>query len=640
MRKVPAWPQILLPAFSLTFGLQMARTLWPYLRDLLDDRLGWHPVLAALVPFFVFAAPFLTTWLNRWLGLRGLLILTCSGLGLARLAVQLWSGDPVVDLILTIFDLACFSLFLPAYLAVVQSQLFDLETALTQFTSSILLSLALDVALHGAFLTYDFIWQVGLIPMLLTIILVAAQIATLAILLRAIPLTAAVGALRVRPAWLAIGPFLALEALIFQNPARLAVLTGWSLPLAFGWVLISHVVGLWLATIWPWQNPASMTIIGVVLVGLLLPTGEANPLIEAFILLGGQIALALLFTSLSLALVKDSSHSRLPDSGLVHGLALILMVTFMFLSYILYLNLPLPFEHGWPLSLAGLVVALCAVWTISSSSNFSKEGKSWLAAKFALPLLCLPLFVLITWRTPTSIAAAPDSIRVMTYNVHNGFNTKGHLDLIALSQVIEAQQPDLIALQEVSRGSVVNGATDILSWFSQRLNLPYTFTPAGDGLWGQATLSRYPILLAENYSLLPHTTRRSFGYLQIDVGQAEPLNIINTHYQPRYGTNQDQLIHTENIFKFLTQHQANRFVILGDLNAEPDLPQMQPFFGHGFVDAIDLAGLVPGNTASSVNPVSRIDYILTSPDLTATRVVISPSTASDHLSVAATIQLK
>jgi endonuclease/exonuclease/phosphatase family metal-dependent hydrolase len=64
---------------------------------------------------------------------------------------------------------------------------------------------------------------------------------------------------------------------------------------------------------------------------------------------------------------------------------------------------------------------------------------------------------------------------------------------------------------------------------------------------------------------------------------------------------------------------------------------MQPFFERGFIDVIEQAGLTPGNTASSVNPVSRIDYILISPDLQASQVVIPASTAADHLSVAATI---
>lgn len=638
MKKSLCWAEILLPALSLTFGLQITRTIWPYLRDLLDDRLGWDPVLAALVPFVVFAAAFLTGWLNRWLGLRRLLFVSAAGLGLARLAMQLWAGDPIGDMILALSGTACFSLFLPAYLAMVQSQP-ERMAAVTRFTSAILLGLALDVSLHGAFLTYDFIWQNGLASVLLAASLVAVQWVSLMALL---PLTPAVSnkeTLGLQPSWLAFGPFLALEVLVFQNPARLATLTGWSLPLAFAWVLTSHILALWLAPVWPWRKLTGVSILGAVLILLLLPTGQVPIWFEAIIILVGQIALAIRFNLLGLTLATEAGHTKVLNPALIHGLSWLMMVIFMFLSYILYLNLPLPFEHGLPLSITALVVFWGAIKAATAVPQSAEGPKSWLAAKLALPLLGFPLFVFFTWHTPAAhVSAAPDSIRVMTYNVHNGFNTQGHLDLVALSQVISAAQPDIVALQEVSQGSIVNGGVDMLSWFSQQLNLPYIFTPAGDGLWGQATLSRYPIKLAENYPLPPAATRRTFGYLQIDVGQAEPLQVINTHYQPRYGTNQLQLIHTETIINFLAQHPSERFVIMGDLNAEPDTPQMQPFFEHGFIDVIEHAGLVPGNTARSDNPVSRIDYILISSDLTAVDVTIPPSTASDHLSVVATLQ--
>ncbi len=637
MRKLPHWAETLLPALSLTLGLQILRTIWPYLRNLLVDHLGWHPVLAALVPFLIFATAFLTGWLNRWLGLRRLLLLSTAGLGLARLAMQLWSGDPGVDMIPALLGAVCFSLFLPVYLATVRSQESNRSAALAGFAGAILLGLALDTALHGAFLTYDFIWQAGLTPVFLATALVAAQGIALGALLPIIPLTAHESPSRVTLPWLAFGPFLALQALIFQNPARLANLTGWSLPLAFGWVSISQGVSLWLATIWPWRRVESITLVGIVLVALLILTGSASPLIEALILLGGQVAAAVLFTTLVTALAGEASLEGLTRTGLVHGLGLMLMTAFIYLSYAAYLNLPLPFESGWPLSLAGLGVAIGAARAISLSTTSPPGARSWLAAKLALPLLFLPLLIFLTWRSPAPTATKPDSVRAMTYNVHNGFNTRGHLDLVALSQVIEAQQPDLLALQEVSRGSVVNGAADMLSWFSQRLGLPYVFTPAGEGLWGQATLSRYPILLAENYRLPPQAVRRSFAYLQLDRGQPQPLNVINTHYQPRYGINEVQLVHTETIFQFLAQHPSGPFIIMGDFNAEPDMPQMQPFFKHGFIDVIAGAGITPGYTARSDNPTSRIDYILISPDLTVMDVVIPASTASDHLSVAATI---
>ena len=59
--------------------------------------------------------------------------------------------------------------------------------------------------------------------------------------------------------------------------------------------------------------------------------------------------------------------------------------------------------------------------------------------------------------------------------------------------MIEEQQPDIVALQEVTRGWVIYGSFDMLVWLSQRLDMPYVYGPAADSVWGNAILSRYPM---------------------------------------------------------------------------------------------------------------------------------------------------
>lgn len=641
MRKRDQWAELILPAIILTLSLPMLRTIGPYLRDLLDDRLGWAPLQAGLVPFLLFSSAFLTGWLNRRLGLRRLLILSAGGVGLARLSIQLWSGDPIGDMLLAMAGVVCFSLFWPTYLGVVRSRATGNQTAFTRPALGLLGGLALDTALNGVFLTYDFIWQNGLLPLSLVMLLLGLEEIALDATLRAFPATAREAGFKETLPWLALGPFLALQMLIFQNIARLTAVTEWPLPLAFGWILGGQIIALWLAAWWPQLSRRNTLLVGIVLGLLLLPLGDSTPWLEAIALLTGQTASALLLTSLITALSGPGSRSGLTQTGLVYGVALLLMVTFMGLFYIPYLNLPLPFEHGWPMSLAGLIIVLCVLQSIKQVKPAQSQAALRLAPGLALPLLTLPAFVWLTWQIPASIPPHPNSpIRVMTYNVHNGFNTQGQLDLFALSQVIEAQQPDIIALQEVSRGSLVNGAVDMLSWFSQRLKLPYIYTPAGEGLWGQATLSRYPIVWAENHILEPGPVRRSFGYFHIEVGWAKPLQVINTHYQPLYSTAEVQKIHTETIVNFLAGQDSGPLVMMGDLNAEPGMPQLQPLLQRGLIDVVEQAGLEPGYTAHAANPASRIDYILISPDLSASNVMIPPSTASDHLSVAATLQME
>ena len=78
-------------------------------------------------------------------------------------------------------------------------------------------------------------------------------------------------------------------------------------------------------------------------------------------------------------------------------------------------------------------------------------------------------------------------------------------------------------------------------------------------------------------------------------------------------------------------------VIMGDLNAEPDSPVLGLARNAGLLDAFELAGSGDGFTFRSDDPYQRIDYILLSPDWSASEFQIPDSTASDHLGIAVTI---
>lgn len=80
------------------------------------------------------------------------------------------------------------------------------------------------------------------------------------------------------------------------------------------------------------------------------------------------------------------------------------------------------------------------------------------------------------WRTAHSFKDGANVLRIFGYNIHNGFNVDGDLDLEALAQVIEKQQPDIVSLQEVSRGWVVNGSVDAMAWLAQRLDMVYAYS--------------------------------------------------------------------------------------------------------------------------------------------------------------------
>ncbi|TNF70518.1 MAG: endonuclease, partial [Acidobacteria bacterium] len=231
-----------------------------------------------------------------------------------------------------------------------------------------------------------------------------------------------------------------------------------------------------------------------------------------------------------------------------------------------------------------------------------------------------------------------DKIRVMTYNIHQGFDPYGRHDPEALAQVIEASGADVVALQEVSRGWVINSSLDLLSWLSQRLRMPMVFGPTADPHWGNALLTRFPITRTDNFSLPdgPIPLRRGCLDVDLDLG-GRRLRVMVTH-----------LIHTRRAGP-IREHQARvllsgwdkspRTLIMGDLNDLPDAPSIGYFRDAGLHKATAL--LPPGERATHFRKGPReLDYIWATPDLVFIDTEITNSEASDHRPIVVTVQLR
>ncbi len=245
----------------------------------------------------------------------------------------------------------------------------------------------------------------------------------------------------------------------------------------------------------------------------------------------------------------------------------------------------------------------------------------------------LPITGILTWQEPEVTAENGFPVRIMTYNLHNGFNADGYLDMEALARVIEESHPDIVALQEISRGWVISGRLDMLTWLSQRLNMPYVFGPTADALWGNAILSRYPIVEYKNFELPPRDLfiLRGFTAAIVDLGNGDSLQVITTHYHHLVDDSDIRQLQTPVIVDFW--NNAQRSVILGDLNAEPDAPEIVLLREAGLVDALAGAQPTSAYTYHSSGLYQRIDYIWVSPDLEVKEAHVPFSNASDHLPV-------
>lgn len=613
----------------------------PGLTWLLGDRFGLDAIQLGSVALVIFLAAFLAGTLQRLLGNYRLVIVTAGGLGLLRLLTQVGWSEPLINLILAAAGTVLFVLFLPVYLGRVRRQG---GRGMGIFALGLLAGILFDTALYGAFSTYDLAWNSNLPALLLTLSLVLVQW----LMLTGQSTTVDPDTVKTSDgfnlktmAWLAIGPFLFLELVVFQNIARVAALTDWPLPFAFGLTLLAQLVAL-AAAVWLLRTERRTLWPLALLTGIALTITLAFPYpqeawLVALMLLAGQISLSLLMVVVFIGINDRAAGIRFPGVSAASGIGMILLVILLLGYYAVY-QIDLPYSNTILGTIAAAVIAGCALLSSLKLRNFiTVSQRVFLVPALAAALLILPIAGAISWQEPKTVIGNGFPIRIMTYNLHNGFNTKGYLDMEALARVIEENDPDIVVLQEISRGWLISGRLDMLTWLSQRLDMPYVSGPTADPFWGNAILSRYPITEYKNYDLPPGdlVIKRGLISVSIDLGGGDTLRIIATHFHHVDGDSDIRQLQSAAIIDFW--NGTSQTVILGDFNAEPADPEIQILKQAGLVDITASIEPPPVYTFHSDDPSQRIDYIWVTPDLTAGEVSVVLSTASDHLPVIAII---
>ncbi|RMG97757.1 MAG: hypothetical protein D6706_08000 [Chloroflexi bacterium] len=625
-----------LAAITTLYGMQLLRGLLSLLVFVLRERFDWPPVLTGVLALLLFLSGGLVHWLWQKVGTGRLLWISGGGVALLRLVAQLWQGDPLVDLVLTALGMVCFLWFLPLMKGVAG----ELGTAvLRKLALGFLTGMTIDTTLHGAYGTYDMFWQSDWLTAVLILLFTLIQLFILQQVAANSPEEISETSWTTAVSWIGIGLFFFLQLLIFRNITWLTALTNWQFSSVFLWSTTAQLIGLFWC-VWGISAGKEWETLLFAPLSLLLVPYTANWLENAWgaalvILFGNLVTAVWAYRILSFPPQKPAEQSGLRRLATSHAIAFLLFTLFAFLYYASYDISILPFPNTWLLPAALVLLLLFGQLEHLSTPAEPERKRPYLTL---LLLLLLPLYQHLTWHTPTPTTNTSFPLRVMTYNIHDGFDTNGHLGMEAIAQVIESQQPDIIALQEISRGWAVNGSIDTLIWLSRRLNMPYIYGPTADPLWGNAILSRHP-LINQGTAPLPTETlllRRGFTWAELDPGDGTPITVVSTHFHHKDGDDNIRTAEAEALLQFWQGRP--RTILMGDFNATPNDEAIQKLKAAGFQDVIELNGITPGYTSPSTNPTKRIDYILITPDLTAENVTIPIATSSDHLSVAATIQ--
>lgn len=219
-----------------------------------------------------------------------------------------------------------------------------------------------------------------------------------------------------------------------------------------------------------------------------------------------------------------------------------------------------------------------------------------------------------------------EGLRVMSFNIQHG--AVSNLETIA--DVIRAEEPDLVGLQELDVNAKRSGFVDQAQKLSQLTGMAslfgasLAFSDGGD--YGLALLSRFPILQSNKYKLTSTKEQRILLVADIQTKHGT-IPIAVTHL----GLSSSERVTQVNEILAKIGNKSGA-ILMGDMNATKDSPEMKLLANHFSDSWISSTGT--GATFPANKPTSRIDFIYLDgiwPTPIETHVPIT--TASDHLPV-------
>ena len=230
-------------------------------------------------------------------------------------------------------------------------------------------------------------------------------------------------------------------------------------------------------------------------------------------------------------------------------------------------------------------------------------------------------------------------LRVLSYNLHHGEGVDGRLDLERIAEVVRAEDPDLVALQEVDRTTTRTKQVDQPAVLARLTGMAVVFggnLELQGGAYGNAVLSRWPLGEVKNHPLPNFDDGEPRGVLAVPLrppGWPDPILFLATHLDHRRD-DRGRIASAATINGLVPE--GSLAILAGDLNAVPDSAVLAALRGPWSGDAKE-------HPTTPVNkPARQIDYVLFRPArrwTIASMRVLDEAVASDHRPILAVLQL-
>lgn len=231
---------------------------------------------------------------------------------------------------------------------------------------------------------------------------------------------------------------------------------------------------------------------------------------------------------------------------------------------------------------------------------------------------------------PAANLEAPASFTVMSFNMHHGEGMDGKVDILRIAELLQHENADIIALQEVDRYRLRSGFVDQARELSEMLGMHMVYSPSLTykvGQYGMAVLSRYPIV-DSSWTLLPgNLETRSLLMTTVQIG-SEPVHVATTHLGL---SGEDRKLQLTRVSELLPDKKGP-LVVVGDFNMEEDAFPVK--MNSMSLEDVPLSKDSQGTFASG----QRIDYIFSNVKNFGSAWTI-PTIFSDHFPVIARFRM-
>ena len=229
------------------------------------------------------------------------------------------------------------------------------------------------------------------------------------------------------------------------------------------------------------------------------------------------------------------------------------------------------------------------------------------------------------------------TVRVAAWNLRMGYGMDGTFRPAEVARVLREEGSDVVLLSEIDRAWLLNGGQDQLGVLARLLGFEMAFGPAGDQVWGDAILSRWPMEDVRGERLPGYDSLTGATTLGATVvpPKGSKVRVVATHLQPD-AEGADPTLRQARDVAARAKGVTGPVVVGGDFNFEPGSGSWQAMLDAGLVDG--LARARPLRTSRSDELTAQIDHVFVSTGLTVSAPRTRTTLLSDHLPVFVDVQ--